>query len=255
MTEMPPPDEVVNCNITELLTEIYQRLERSRSVKYRLSAEGKNLWKNWHVWCERNKSREPNGALQAIYPKAKERAARIALVLHCLDAAINNHPPAEIVSTSILNAAIELMRWGIEQTLLLYAEMGAADHEDSSKIARFILHFAGREVGARDVSRWYPAKRQIKAEQAREFMRLVESLSFATGNFRIGSKYRIKVDYSIVPDKSYETSSYEDFKPDDKSHDANMTTNDIGEVDYEPLPINVRGGQETVRNVARTLKP
>lgn len=255
VTEMPPPGQGVRCNITELLTAVYQRLERFRPTTCRLSEGGKANWKNWHLWCEKQKTQESQAALRAIYPKAKERAARIALVLHCLNAAINDHPPAEIISNSILSAAIELTRWGVEQSLLLYADMGAAEHEDSAKVARFILHFAGQEVTARMTARWYSAKRQIKAEVAREFMRFVESLGLATGNGRTGSKYKIKVDYPIVPGKSPEIPCSRDFKSHDIFPDTNMTTPDIVEGNHEPLQINVMSGQETVRDIVRTPNP
>jgi hypothetical protein len=42
------------------------------------------------------KNHESYPALRAIYPKAKEQATRIALALHCLDAAIAGNPLAGV---------------------------------------------------------------------------------------------------------------------------------------------------------------
>lgn len=248
---MPPPGNGGSCDISELLYSAYRHLQSFCPTTYRLNREGKTMWANWHCWCEHQKIHESHPALRAIYPKAKERAARIALVLHCLDAAISGNPPAEFISPTILDAAINLTRWGIEQAHLLYADMGAANHEDSAKISKFILHFAGREITARNVSRWYPAKQQIKAGPAREFMKLVETLGFATSNGKTGSKYRIKVDCPILPNKVPTTSVVKEIDIPDKQPDTALTSPDKQALAHGSSYLNVSTSQKSVSEFVR----
>ena len=252
LTKMPPPGEGPSCNIHELLYEVYKQLESFRPTTYRLDSDGRKAWRDWHIWCEKEKMDEPHSALRAIYPKAKERVARIALILHCLYAASEEHPPSEIISKSIIEASINLVSWSIKQAQIIYADLGAANHQDSARIARFLIRFAGRgQVGARDISRWYPAKPQLLASQAQEFMRFVESLCLAVGNGQQGSKYKITVPHPDFPDKLAEAPIKSDIKPPDNKPDSQQTIPDQQTVSNAFAQSSVSLSQEPVSKPVR----
>jgi septal ring factor EnvC (AmiA/AmiB activator) len=52
---------------------------------------------------------------RAMLVKTKERAARIALVLHWLEAACSKVPPSEVIPANTLDKGIELALWLQEQ--------------------------------------------------------------------------------------------------------------------------------------------
>ncbi|MBN3897452.1 MAG: DUF3987 domain-containing protein [Nostoc sp. NOS(2021)] len=143
LTEMPPPGAKTTHNLSVLLQKLYKNLENLPSKTYQLNLSRQQVWKEWHCWCEKQKVTEPNSALRAIYPKAKERAARIALIVHCVNAIVDDRIPETIVQSEILEVAIAFTKWLIGQARLIYADSGITIHPDSSKITRFLERFRG----------------------------------------------------------------------------------------------------------------
>ncbi|MEP0921217.1 DUF3987 domain-containing protein [Leptolyngbya sp. ST-U4] len=194
LTKMPAPGGGVHSNLFGLLKSLYQGLESLPATTYRFDRRGQNIWANWHNYCEDKNVNEPNPALRAIYPKSKERAARIALVVHCLNAVIAGRIPEPVIPNDLLQSAIAFTKWSIGQTRLIYAAAGVVSYEETSRIVRFIARFRGRGwLTARDVTHWWSGKPKPKAEAARRFMKQVVDLGHAIDNDAAGKAYAIRI--------------------------------------------------------------
>jgi Protein of unknown function (DUF3987) len=192
LTEMPPPGEGVHHDLSGLLRRLYEGLESLVPQTYRFDRRGQALWRDWHSFCEKQKVNEPNSPLRAIYPKSKERAARIALVAHCINAVVEGQVPDQVIPSDLLEAAIAFTKWSIGKTRLIYADAGAVSHEETARIVRFIERFrAGGWITARNVTHWWTTKPKPKAEAARAFMRQVVDLGHASDNGKTGRDYAI----------------------------------------------------------------
>ncbi|WP_414753191.1 DUF3987 domain-containing protein [Anabaena sp. CCY 9910] len=194
LTEMPPPGNETSHNLSLVLQNLYKNLENLSPKTYQLNQNGQQVWKKWHCWCEKQKVSEPNSALRAIYPKAKERAARIALIVHCVNAAVDNRIPETIVPNETLEAAIAFTNWLIGQTRLIYADSGITINRDSSTITRFVERFRGESwIAARQVTHWSSSREKLTADAARAFMKQVVDLGHAIDNQQSGRAYKILI--------------------------------------------------------------
>ncbi|MDX1976877.1 MAG: DUF3987 domain-containing protein [Pseudanabaenaceae cyanobacterium bins.68] len=194
VTRLPAPGDGVTCNISELLLGIYRRLENLPAIAYSISKEAKKIWSGWHDWCETQKLAEAHPSIRTLYPKARERAARIALVFHIVEAVAINKMPSQEISAKTLNAAIQFVQWTIKQTRLLYADLGITEHQDSAKITRFVERFRHADwITAKQVRSWIPARQKPSCAECREFMQQVVMMGYAKNNGQTGRKYKIKI--------------------------------------------------------------
>jgi len=194
VTRLPAPSDGIKCHISELLLGIYRRLENLPAIAYSISPEARKVWTGWHNWCETQKLAEAHPSIRTLFPKARERAARIALVFHIVEAAAKNQMPSAEISATTLNAAIQFVQWTIKQTRLLYADMGISEHQDSAKITRFVERFRYTDwVTAKQVRSWIPARQKPSCEECREFMQQIVTMGYATNNGESGRKYKIKI--------------------------------------------------------------
>ena len=174
-------------DISQLLLGLYRRLEQLSPVTYRISPYAKKLWNGWHEWCEEYKLSEPHPSIRSLYPKARERAARIALVLHVVEAVLTNRIPAPVVELD----TIALVQWAINQTRILYADLGLTDDQQSSLIARFVERFQGQEIDAYRVRYWHSSKAKPSIPECRTFMHKLVELGYAQSNGKSGKEYKI----------------------------------------------------------------
>ncbi|QLE41160.1 DUF3987 domain-containing protein [Nostoc sp. C052] len=193
LTKMPPPGAKTIHNLSVLLQKLYKDLENLPSKTYQLNLSGQQVWKEWHCWCEEQKVTEPNSALRAIYPKAKERAAKIALIVHCVNAIVDDRIPETIVQSEILEVAIAFTKWSIGQARLIYADSGITIHPDSSRVTRFVERFRGTGwITARKVTHWSSSREKLSPDAARAFMKQVVDLGHTSDNQQSGRAYQIR---------------------------------------------------------------
>jgi hypothetical protein len=186
LTKLPPPQETLACDISELLLGLYRRLEQLPPVTYRISPDARKMWNSWHEWCEDYKLSEPHPSIRALYPKARERAARIALVLHVVESVLQNRMPSAVVEAETIGAAIRFVQWSINQTRILYANLELTDHCQSSVILRFIERFQGQEIDPYRVRYWHSSKAKPSIPECRKFMQNLVNLGYAIGNGKDG---------------------------------------------------------------------
>jgi len=194
VTRLPAPSNGVTCNISELLLGIYRRLENLPAIAYKISSDARKLWSCWHNWCETQKLAEAHPSIRTLFPKARERAARIALVFHIVEAIAKGQVPNHEISADTLNAAIQFVQWTIKQTRLLYADLGITEHQDSAKITRFVERFRHADwITPRMVRTWTATRDKPSSEKCREFMQQIVGMGYATNNGQTGREFKIKI--------------------------------------------------------------
>jgi Protein of unknown function (DUF3987) len=182
--------------LADELKTIYQRLSNQPEREYKLADESKPVWKLWHDQMEEKVWNEPSNLLRATYAKFKGAAARIALVLHCTNAAIVNQLPDTPISSETLSDAIAFTQWLLNQTLLEYQRMGLLDNSKLNRIFKFIDRFDGRDwINAQTVKAWWSATTKPGANDIRAFMAEVVALGQAIDNGLppTSSKYQILI--------------------------------------------------------------
>jgi hypothetical protein len=103
-----------------LLMVTYHRLLKFPAMQHRLDEEGQQLWNEWARDFDRRILSEPLDLFRGMLIKTKERAARIALVLHWLEAACSGVPPGEVIPANTLGRGIELALWLQRQSTVDY---------------------------------------------------------------------------------------------------------------------------------------
>jgi Protein of unknown function (DUF3987) len=166
-TVMPAPGEVPAIDVSDILEGIYIRLSSFNGETCLLSEQAQKLWVDWHHFTEDRKIKATSPSVQAIYPKAREQAARVALIAHHLEAAAQGIAPSAEISVDTLSAAISLVKYCINQSLLIYGALGAtSDNPEAIRIAKFIERFAGQEVNWKQVRPILPKIRIGKMRRA-----------------------------------------------------------------------------------------
>ncbi|WP_460192727.1 DUF3987 domain-containing protein [Thermosynechococcus sp. FA-CM-4201] len=168
--KLPPiSSELINFSAIE---NLYKSLSERTAATIPVTKEALEAWNNWQDFCEEKRLKEPCEGIAAIYPKAKDRVARIALVL----AAIHG---VSVIDENLMERAIQFGYWLLRENLKVYQELGIAENAEASQIARFIDRFKDSGwVTPREVSRWNA--RQFKtAKEARSFLEKIVALGFA----------------------------------------------------------------------------
>jgi hypothetical protein len=80
-------------------------------MQHELDEEGQQLWGSWISVINDRVLGEANHKFQLLLFETIERAARIALVLHRLDAACSGVIPSVIVPTGTLDRSMEFAMW------------------------------------------------------------------------------------------------------------------------------------------------
>jgi len=158
------------CDLHGLLEDAYRRLQAFPPVQYALSRAGQKLWREWVEKIDNLIRNEPNERIRIALSRTKERAARVALVLHCLDAACLVSQPDMIVPASTLARAIGFVYQLQEHARGIHKKMWELDYVDPSIISRFIEKFKG--CGPVDLKRcrsWWPGRRKPPMNMIRDF--------------------------------------------------------------------------------------
>ncbi|MCA1990765.1 MAG: DUF3987 domain-containing protein, partial [Coleofasciculus sp. S288] len=141
-------------NITELLYGIYRGLYFDLSkTTYTLSPEAEKLYLSWHNLLDDKQFSCPQAGLRAVYGKASGQAARIALVLHCLNAVAAGELPAAQISPRTMKAAIRLMQFFLGQLSIIRSQGEASIKRETglAAIYREIERLCVRLEGKADI--------------------------------------------------------------------------------------------------------
>jgi len=106
-----------------LLAVVYHRLQKFPPTQHKLDREGQELWNEWDCKFIEPILSKPVDVIRAMHAETKKRAARIALVLHWLDAACSGVPPSEAIPANTLGRGIELALWLQRQSETIFSEV------------------------------------------------------------------------------------------------------------------------------------
>lgn len=183
MTTPPGISERPRFDLSQLLKGLYRSLNQEPAQTYRLSPAAIALWNQWNAEMGQLIKQEPSGILRATYPKLKEVAARIALIIHVTNAKLSSTPIEQAISGDTLNNAIQFTRWLMGQTRMLYCEIGTSDNPKAARIIRFVNRFKGCGwIKARTVTHWWTGDSKPSAKVTRAFMAEVVALGYAIAN-------------------------------------------------------------------------
>jgi len=167
-------------NPRRLLEAVYRRLLAFPPIQHALDGEGRRIWNEWKREVNESILREPNEWIRATLPKTKERAARIALILHWLDAACDGVTPSKVIPASTLARAIEFTRWLQNQTRLIYGELGESSSPEASLVLRFVGRFKGcGAVSLKQCRGWWSGRRKPSMKEIRSFLDGVVQMGYA----------------------------------------------------------------------------
>ncbi len=175
----PFPRQTVHYDVSERLHGVYQRLEGFQPQCYRLTPEAKTLFADWYDQLDQRRVMETHQGLQAVYSKMQGYTGRLALMLHCLNAAVDGGLPAETVSIRTMKAAIKLARWFIGQVKLLYAEGDTVDGVLGVVYSKLIqLSRVRGWLRAKDVRNYERSLRNASSEVIRSHFRELEAMGY-----------------------------------------------------------------------------
>jgi hypothetical protein len=158
-------------NPRPLLEAVYRRLQSLPPQQHELDGEGRKLWNEWKRELNEPLLSEPNEQIRAMLPKTKERAARIALILHYLDAACAGVTPSKVIPANTLARAIEFTRWLQNQARLIYGELGESSSPEASLVLRFVGRFKGcGPISMKQCRNWWPTRRKPPMKEIRSFV-------------------------------------------------------------------------------------
>jgi hypothetical protein len=167
-------------NPRRLLEVVYRRLQAFQPMQHELDGEGRRLWNEWKRELNEPILSEPNERIRATLPKTKERAARIALILHWLDAACAGGIPSKVIPASTLARAIEFTRWLQNQTRLIYGELGESSSPEASLVLRFVGRFKGcGPISLKQCRNWWSGRRKPPMKEIRSFLDSVVQMGYA----------------------------------------------------------------------------
>jgi len=167
-------------NPRRLLEAVYRRLQALPPQQHELDGEGRRLWNEWKRELNEPILSEPNERIRAMLPKTKERAARIALILHYLDAACAGVTPSKVIPASTLSRAIQFTRWLQNQAKLICGELGESSSPEASLVLRFVGRFKGcGPISMKQCRGWWSGRRKPPMKEIRKFVEDVVQMGYA----------------------------------------------------------------------------
>jgi len=120
-------------HLYRLLKETYIRIRSSQPMQHVLSRVGQWYWREWCREVREAVTRETDRRIRFSLSGMPEQAARVALVLHRLDAASDNRQPSTVISAYTLFRAIGFVRRLQEHAVRIHKEVGRPGvHESES---------------------------------------------------------------------------------------------------------------------------
>jgi len=178
---LPCPIDSPSVNLSELIAGVYGQLDQQAEVSrsFRLCPQGKRLWAQWWNGIRSLHGEELNPFLRAIYPKAVQRAGRVALTVHCLNSAFRKERPSEVIPPQTLKSAIAFVWWTLQQARTVYGDCGHSKNPEAQRIARFIQKFQGKIVNGRRVNAWWTGNKKPLAQECRQWLANLVALGYA----------------------------------------------------------------------------
>lgn len=152
-----PKERIGEDNLQPLLVETYKRLEALPAWQYSLNAPAYELFSQFYSEQE-NIRLDPTvrPALQAYAAKQEGRCARVALILHCLQACADGEEPELQIGAHTMEGAIAVCRFYEEQLKRFYtlalAEVAGTLEGDALMVHEFLKKAPDRDFSKRQIA-------------------------------------------------------------------------------------------------------
>ena len=155
------------------LQAAYLCLQQWEPRTYGLTDEAAELFDTFYDACEDQRLDQTlQPALQAYAAKQEGRCGRIALVLHCLQAAASKTPPTHLISADTMLGAITICDFYQQQLRRFYTLALAQVSESLEGNALLVFEFIKREAGkpctVRQINKGPRALRRMTTKQIEE---------------------------------------------------------------------------------------
>jgi hypothetical protein len=183
------------------LKGVYAEIRGYEVQTFALSADAKLLWSAYYDELVDSSVSQGSEFIGSIYGRGKDRAARIALALHLVNAAIDRHQPSPEVSAETVANAIAINRYLLTETEKCLGLVGATTTQEESRVLKF--DGAGW-VNTTKARAWYVTQKKPSSQVCRDFMRSIVDRGFAESNDldKSDPKYQVRIFSSLERSQS-----------------------------------------------------
>lgn len=166
------------------LQNAYLCLQSWEPRTYGLTDEAMGLFDDYYAACEKKRVDQTlESALQAYAAKQEGRCGRIALVLHCLQAAARKTPPDHLISAETMLGAITICDFYQQQLKRFYslalAQVGDSLEGNTLLVFNFIKNAGGKPCSVREINRGPRALRKLSTKNIAQSLRLLTEQNLA----------------------------------------------------------------------------
>lgn len=172
-------EETVTIETKDAVTNLFQRLRASRPAEHPVLIDptARGIWATWYDG-NAEMTAQAVGLAQGVYAKMPNQAARLALILHCLEHP--EHPSDEMVSAETMNAAIDLAEYFRSHAHRALTHFGVAAVAPNGGLAHRVLRvleLAEGEVSKDDL--YEGLGRKVAASELDRALKELESWGLA----------------------------------------------------------------------------
>jgi hypothetical protein len=114
-------------DLTDLLADLYRRIDALPATTYRLSPEAFRLFCKAYNGLEKKRVSDRLEGMQAVWGKSEGRLGKLAVNLHVVHALMNGQTPSEEIPVEFIQAAIKLTKYHAQQVQSLYTQFSDSD--------------------------------------------------------------------------------------------------------------------------------
>ncbi|BAY55896.1 bifunctional DNA primase/polymerase [Leptolyngbya boryana NIES-2135] len=176
------PEDETSYDISDFLHGVYVRLESFEPKTYRMSTEARSLYARWYNELDDLRLTQPQQGLRAVYAKMKGDTGTLALLLHCINSAVDSgRQPSEEISLETMKAAISLAKFYIGQVKLIHAEGGNESGELEQSYTK-LIRLSERKgwIKARDAQNLCREFRKLSPDTVRSHFRELEAMGLGS---------------------------------------------------------------------------
>jgi len=114
-------------DLTDLLADLYRRIDALPVTTYRLSPEAFRLFCKAYNSLEKKRVSDRLEGMQAVWGKSEGRIGKLAVNLHVIHALMKGQTPSEEIPVEFIQAAITLTKYYAQQVQSLYTQFSDPD--------------------------------------------------------------------------------------------------------------------------------
>ena len=166
----PPLEDGGKFDLTQMLSELYQKVNSLPALKFELDREAKRLFTEFLWAVEDRRCSDPMQGKRAMIGKMPKKVGKLATIIHTLTCVFNNQPVTSNIPRSAVEAAIKFVTFTAAQIDLLYTEFSDRTALAPNLVKILALAEAkGGTVSARDITLAFNAKHRPSKQQIQEW--------------------------------------------------------------------------------------